>query len=228
MNKVSSAYDKIAKKFSETRHSAWGEFNEFSDYLKPNSDVLDLGCGNGRLYSYLRSSGFVNNYLGLDFSKELLKFAKQKFPLAKFKYADMRDLQIQKKFDAIFLIASFHHLEKKSERQLLLKKLKNLLKKDGKIFLTNWNLYQKKYQKYLKKAYWQSWTFLSSKKDCYIPFKDKDNVVMRYYYAFDKEELDKLVVQSGFEIIDSFYYQKTMKTTDVSEAHNLCHILKSK
>jgi 2-polyprenyl-3-methyl-5-hydroxy-6-metoxy-1,4-benzoquinol methylase len=45
-----------------------------------------------------------------------------------------------KKFDSIFFIASFHHLQTIDERIEVLRKVKKLLNKDGKIFLTNWSL----------------------------------------------------------------------------------------
>jgi len=43
-------------------------------------------------------------------------------------------------FDAIFFVASFHHLETFEERIEVLQNTKNLLSNNGKIFLTNWNL----------------------------------------------------------------------------------------
>lgn len=53
-----------------------------------------------------------------------------------------------KKFDAIVLLASFHHLQNESDRNLVLKNLYKILAENGKIYMTNWNLRsQEKYQK---------------------------------------------------------------------------------
>jgi SAM-dependent methyltransferase len=53
----------------------------------------------------------------------------------------MLDLdKIEKKFNYIFFIASFHHLDSIETRLEVLKKVKNLLKENGKIFMTNWAL----------------------------------------------------------------------------------------
>jgi hypothetical protein len=45
-----------------------------------------------------------------------------------------------RKFDYIFFIASFHHLQTIEERLEVLNKARELLNEDGKIFLTNWSL----------------------------------------------------------------------------------------
>jgi len=53
----------------------------------------------------------------------------------------MLDLdKLNSKFNVIFFIASFHHLQTFEERLLVLEKAKKLLNKDSKIFFTNWNL----------------------------------------------------------------------------------------
>ena len=50
------------------------------------------------------------------------------------------DKIVLKNFDAIFFIASFHHLEDGTSRKAVLEKVKNLLKPGGKLLMTNWNL----------------------------------------------------------------------------------------
>ena len=47
--------------------------------------ILDVGCGTGRL-------AFLQNYTGVDFSKEMIKKAKKKYPSKKFKCGDARKL----------------------------------------------------------------------------------------------------------------------------------------
>jgi SAM-dependent methyltransferase len=48
--------------------------------------------------------------------------------------------KVEKKFDYIFFIASFHHLDLIETRLDVLKKAKNLLKENGNIFMANWAL----------------------------------------------------------------------------------------
>jgi cyclopropane fatty-acyl-phospholipid synthase-like methyltransferase len=48
--------------------------------------------------------------------------------------------KLKESFNAIFFIASFHHLETIEERKEVLKQVYDLLEKDGMIFMTNWAL----------------------------------------------------------------------------------------
>jgi trans-aconitate methyltransferase len=53
---------------------------------------------------------------------------------------NMIDISLEKKYDLVFFIASFHHLKSLEERIEVLKKLKKYFKKDSIIFMTNWSL----------------------------------------------------------------------------------------
>ena len=43
-------YNKIAKLFSKTRKFLWYDLEPLVKYTKNGDKILDLGCGNGRLY----------------------------------------------------------------------------------------------------------------------------------------------------------------------------------
>ena len=43
---------------------------------KINPKILDLGCGNGHLYKYFKSSGLNLKYTGVDFSRPLIEAAR--------------------------------------------------------------------------------------------------------------------------------------------------------
>jgi 2-polyprenyl-3-methyl-5-hydroxy-6-metoxy-1,4-benzoquinol methylase len=43
-------------------------------------------------------------------------------------------------FDSLLFLASFHHLETREERIQVLENTKKLLKPNGRIYMTNWNL----------------------------------------------------------------------------------------
>jgi len=120
------------------------------------------------------------------------------------------------KFDQIWCIAMFHHLWNKKDRIATIKNLHKILNKDWKIFLTVWNLYQKnskindkklnkksqknKFEKILKKSFWRSifsfWFY--SKQDCFFYWKNSD--ILRYYYAFKKDEIKKIFEENWFKI----------------------------
>lgn len=188
--KVKKDYDQIAKEFSDTRTHPWKEFNQFKAYLEDGQTVYDFGCGNGRLLSFLKEEGNFN-YTGVDQSKALLEQARKQHPKAKFIEADIsRELELDKA-DIIFAIASFHHIPPKDQANTL-QNWRELLKEDGILIMTNWNLFQKRF--------WKAW--LNFKRPSFfgllIPWK---NTVMRYYYAFTHRKLNRLLKKSGYQLI---------------------------
>jgi len=194
-----SLYDSIAKEWNCTRQNFWGEF-EFARGLLNSKKILDAGCGNGRLIRWLRESGFTGEYLGVDNSKELLKLAKKNFPNERFEFYDLREFQKKGNTNAIFCIAVLHHLRSEGERLRVLKNFHASLQKDGKIFLTVWNLFQPRFFHHL---------FKSRSRDCEIEFAKKGK---RFIHAFSKRELKNLLKRAGFQKAEVFYARHSRKT----------------
>src|SRR2546430_6183980 len=48
--------------------------------LESGASVLDLGCGFGDLYAYLKSRGLDCKYTGYDINPQLIQVARRKFP----------------------------------------------------------------------------------------------------------------------------------------------------
>ena len=197
--KVKHDYNEIADEFSKTRQFAWKDFEVFLDYYDKNAKVLDLGCGNGRFLKFLNKHGF-KSYLGVDQSDKLLEIAKRENPGLKFMLGDMSELKdLKGKYDAIFAIASFHHLP----RSLQLKTLKlwrRHLNDDGILFMTNWNL--------LQRRFWHRWLscLLNPRfglSALLIPFNSK---VERYYFAFTKWRLNRLLKRASFSVKKNAYF----------------------
>jgi len=196
---LQNVYDSIAKDFSNTRHIPWQELSVFIPYLPVGGKILDLGCGNGRLLKVIQSAGQKYEYLGVDFSAKLLDQARQQFPGENFQQADMSKLDFPvASFDVVCLIASFHHLDSKKEREELLNKIYSWLKPGGVLFMTNWNLLQSKYLKYIVKniKHKKVWN------DFFIPYTspDRQSVNWRYYHHFTRRELRSLLLKAGFKL----------------------------
>lgn len=196
--KVKDDYNKIAKEFSDSRSFPWKEFEDFLPYYKKTFSVLDLGCGNGRLFKFLSREG-VKSYLGIDNSEGLIKLAKSENSKAKFLCKDFsKKIVLGRKFDAIFAIASFHHLPRKDQLSVL-KNWKKLLKPGGYLFMTNWNLWQIKFLgSFVRAFFWPKYGFLGLQ----IPWKmQSGKMVKRFYYAFTVLRLKKLLREAGFELV---------------------------
>jgi trans-aconitate methyltransferase len=195
-----SSYDEFAEEWNSTRRNTWGEL----EFFEPKKSVLDAGCGNGRLIGFLRERGFQEKYLGVDESKELLKFARQNFSAEKFELADLRNFNSAEKFNTIFCVAVLHHFANRLDQLKVLKNLQASLSASGKIFLTVWNLWQPRFFSALLKSF-----SLNKFRDCRIPFGVKK--IPRKIFAFRKNELKKLFKLAGFRNVKIFYAQGNKK-----------------
>ncbi len=57
--------------------------------IPPGATVLDVGCGRGDLYAYLRAHGYKGRYIGLDLVPHLIEEARQRFPQLEFIAGDI-------------------------------------------------------------------------------------------------------------------------------------------
>lgn len=216
--KVKDDYALIAQSFSDTRQFPWKDFDVFLPFYRGDADVLDLGCGNGRLLKFLKKHGF-KSYLGIDQVEELVEFAKDEHGESEFLVADISHLpDLDKKYDAIFAIASFHHIPPVLQKRTL-KSWDEMLKPGGYLFMTNWNLWQSKFWPFLLRAFvWPNYGF----RGVLIPWQDK---VKRYYYAFTKRQIKKLLANAGFEVLVNDYMCNG-ETAKLLKAKNIVTVAK--
>jgi SAM-dependent methyltransferase len=75
----------------------------FDAFLKPGMAVLDIAVGGGRTTPHLSSR--ASRYVGIDYSEEMVRICRQKFPKLKFMVADASDLSAfaDSSFDAIVI-----------------------------------------------------------------------------------------------------------------------------
>ncbi|MEK7131230.1 MAG: class I SAM-dependent methyltransferase [Patescibacteria group bacterium] len=224
IHKTREDYNRIAKYFDSTRNNA-GELEIFKPFIKNGQNILDWGCGNGRLIFLLKDKEV--NYFGTDQSDELLKIARKNFKQEiKSGWAKFFSTAAKKKkfsedfFDIVFMIASFHHLPDKESRMELLADVYKQLKPKGKLIITVWNLASDWAKSKLKK----DWTKIREN-DVLVPWKNPDGEVLanRYYHHFSKQELSGLLEESGFKIKKIDYNERT-NWTDKKGGRNLVAI----
>lgn len=197
---LSGAYDAIAEDFSRTRSTWWEELKFVSSYVRARDLVLDIGCGNGRLFEELRDKKIT--YTGIDSSKKLIELARERYaPSATFLQADALLLPFgNESFNVAFSFAVLHHIPSEELRRQFMSEAYRVLAKDGVVVLSVWNLWHKKYLGIIAKHAVKKILGRSplDMKDIFLKFGDKERA--RFLHAFTLREFEKLARQAGFTI----------------------------
>jgi len=119
MLKINPSFDSAGETYQKTRISHWDSIAKKRDswqglgiwyhhrlaeiyrfHVSPNLRVLEIGCADGRLLASLKPSRGV----GVDFSEEMIRRAKEHHPELTFIHADAHDLSsLNETFDVIIL-----------------------------------------------------------------------------------------------------------------------------
>lgn len=194
---LESGYDLISDKFSVTRSFFWRDLEFLKDYVMQGDQVLDFGCGNGRLLAFLKDK-FIS-YKGVDVSEKLIRLAKERYPNEAGNFlkigSDATLPFYDNSFNKIFSIAVFHHFPPEYAENVA-KELYRVLSPGGKLVVTVWNLWQPRKIKYVLRS-----LISLNFKNVYISFKDGwGNIFYRYHRAYTRNELSKIFKKAGFRI----------------------------
>lgn len=218
LSKTKDDYNLIGHDFSSKRWSISPDLLDIKKFASAGDKILDLGCGNGRFSEVL--DGLNVEYIGADISETLIKIATEKYPDKKFQTIDFLNLPFpDNSFDKVYCLAVFHHIPSNEYRLKFLKEINRILKKDGILVLTVWNLLIKKEIIYqiLKNAIKK--IFQLSKldfKDILLPFKrSKDNnLTDRYLHCFTLKEIKSLLLKTNFQILQTGYQNRGKKVVN--------------
>lgn len=139
MDKSSSAvqvYDKIAREYArifDHDDSDTPYVEKLLSLLQPGSEILDLGCGTGRITQLLAQKD--NHVIGVDLSKEMIRIAREHFPGMQFLCEDIRTVHFEKStFDAVSFSYALFHLEPQDGLRVLCH-VREILKERGLLLL---------------------------------------------------------------------------------------------
>jgi trans-aconitate 2-methyltransferase len=113
----------------------WGK--ELLELLNLNGDesLLDIGCGDGKITELISRKLLKGKVVGIDNSKDMIRFAKQKYTNEKFsnltfEHADACKLDYLNEFDVVYSNAALHWIE---DHECVLKNAYKSLKNKGRI-----------------------------------------------------------------------------------------------
>jgi SAM-dependent methyltransferase len=89
----------------------------FAALLPPGGSVLDIGCGMGEpIAAWFIARGFA--LTGVDASASLIALCRERFPEREWLVADMRSMELGRRFDGLLAWHSFFHLSPADQRPM--------------------------------------------------------------------------------------------------------------
>ena len=132
-------FDKLINKSSD-EHLAVGQskISHEKRFLKildlgnfQNSKILDVGCGLGAFYAFLKEKQIMIDYTGYDINEKMLEGAKANYPeiAERFKHIDIIDTAIENEFDYSISVGPLNlNMDEKTNYEMTFKLLDNLFK----------------------------------------------------------------------------------------------------
>lgn len=191
---LAKTYDEIAVYWGKdaSLHD-WGdkELKRFAEYIKSNNgrEVLELGCGSGVQTKLLLSLGL--SVVGIDISPNMISEAKKRAPKGDYLVGDIATVGFAKdSFDGVYARASLLHIPKKLIPKVL-KSINKMLRPDGYFYLA----------------------IKEGEGEGEIEDVRHGVNVKRFFSFFVKEEIEKLIEEADFEIVELNTYTRVGGST---------------
>ena len=215
-------YAQFAGDFSRTRRSWPPGFSRILPHLLQAANVIDVGCGNGRLLAFLADAGWRGDYCGVDSSEALLAIAggrsaekagiTSRFLCAELTTCDSHqplawaDLLGRDRWSAVTVLAVLHHIPSAAQRARLLAACADLLRPGGILIASTWQFLGAA-RLNTRILPWESAGLRSEDVepgDYLLPW-GKNAAGQRYCATIDEEALRKIAEAAGLTPLDLFF-----------------------
>jgi tRNA (uracil-5-)-methyltransferase TRM9 len=201
-------YEKFAGSFSESRTQPQAGFYRLHQMhlFDDIHSLLDVGCGNGRFGQFLLSKGMSIEYVGVDFSRELLALGDEE--TSRFVERDISQpgcLAGLGSFDVIVSFSTLQHIPMKANRVRLVREMKTHLNPNGRLILANWQFLDSPRQR--KKI--RPWSEIGlAEEDVepadYLLSWQREGYGLRYVAFLDETAVRSMAEQAGLNIEVNF------------------------
>jgi len=121
--------------------------------IDSNANILDIGCGDGRITAEIAKLANKGTVTGIDASMNMIDFAKKNFLKAKFPNLDFikgmaESVELQRQYDLIVSFSCFHWLK---DPKLVIQRLSSSLNKGGEFLILTYPK-ESPYYRYLQTA----------------------------------------------------------------------------
>lgn len=178
-----NAYNASAQEFTKNTEALHPE-EQAKHFLQllPGNRILDLGCGPGRDAEVFVERG--HQVTGIDLSPQMIEIARSRVT-AQFHVMDMESLDFPPShFDGIWASASLLHVPQKNIPRLI-GNLYSLLVEEGIFYFS------------LKKGSGE-----------HLQYDPRYGNLQKFWSFFEKEEIEQIVKQTGFEVVKSVISEK--------------------
>lgn len=182
---------------------------KLTQFLTPNSQIIEYGCGYGRMMDILKSKGY-KNLIGLDFAKAMIARGNKENP-----DLDLRLLEksgiipcVDMSTDAVVMSTVLCCMIDSHEKDLLMNEILRVLKPGGVLYITDFLLcshpsYQKKYTQGMQEfGKWGT-------------YKTNENLIVTHYSS---KEIMQLLSQFDIQWFEQFDF-KTMNQNPARTFH---------
>jgi SAM-dependent methyltransferase len=206
-------YQSLARPFASTRRRPQPGVQQVLGRIDRRAAILDVGCGHGLAAEHLQHLGFHGTYLGIDSSPALIDLARSRVDgsWATFDVADAADdgwppSGTPPAFDWIVAFALLHHIPGATQRLILVRKLRGMLRRGGTMVVSVWDL--PAVERFRRKLVpWEAVGLRASDVepgDTLIDWRQGGRGI-RYVHRFTPEELEDLARQAGLTVVEEFH-----------------------
>jgi SAM-dependent methyltransferase len=200
-------YARFAAPFAASRATAQPGFARLLPYVPAGRPrLLDVGCGDGRFGRFLAGQGVAVEYVGVDFSADLLRAATGPGRFVSRDLSRAGSLADLGQFALVVCLATLQHIPGRDNRARLLAEMGACLAPGGHIALANWQFTASDRQR-RKIRPWAEAQIDAAELEVgdYLLSWQRGGYGLRYVALLDEAETQRLADAAGLRIVTQFY-----------------------